>query len=1364
MAQQNPAVLTQNLRFLPNATRDYSRSPSRSPQRKADFSAHELDPLLSNLSPDSTLNALTTTEAISPTKQEHDILSKSIGEASQAERALGIRAAVAAQKLREWCTELSTWTWPQEAEAKKGKGFMPPAEPRGPEQYLGSLPKWKVAAYDERVEEIKDGLEALNVDELKKHVLDAYTPHNVASHDAVPGKSASLSYIQLRDFTAVVTATIVQALPFLARLTTLLAVWDARLIVLWQVQSLLNSLRETRDLIEMSWEPLESEELCKSFGRDQFLQMREALADSVTAVGGKFDRALDTLEGRDDALPEAWIDDMDAIEADSKCWVVEAQRRVLYNEWVERNGAIKPPPPELLSPMKSIPGSRASPTKFSRAHSTESSERVTRNDRSSKNGAHGEDKIETEFPDEPPKLKRSISSLQESILRLRSLGDGVHDESSSLIDLSASSNYEIKDSVSAPTTSKPIFDPESGIDTTAKAIGEASRSQDNDTVQQCGTDVKKQQDDYATLPSAGYQTANGGDPSPKPHKEAHLISDHQEKGTSLKRSLSVQASVFRLREMAKHAYTGVESPVEAPQPRGSFSTPHDDFHTANGSALGRAKSFHNMNSLGTDAGEFSYAPHGFGTLEVSTKEPSLSTEDKPKRLEDTLAQLPRLQPPRISHKREISNISVADSVVSDAYTDLSNAEIMDASTAEVLGSPVFDPSPRRASIDLLSMRKPLLGPLQTSERSFSAAHMEGTNSASPESVNDRKRKALSLSLVTLLPKTPVDGLQGQAPSPRRPATGSERTFEEPISKATQGSINQIRNAADTGHDGLTSLATPFSPSSVYSRPAETPVDSTEEATMHTSERLPRPSVSSIRSPSSQYSRGPSSERGLSPPVATHASPPKTPPSIPRRSSKRKSRLPQLALFNSSPTAAGSKEPTVDGSETGLMNPSIASPIKKSSPQVKKSPRKTVDETLDEKISDILHTVPMKIRLATETSQADGASSDAGSRPEAPTPHSMSNGQSKTTSASTSQSISTSNSTRSSTPTPSLTLAPARASRNSRPSFSETDVRLYHLSRSGSGHLKDAAPMKLFVRLVGEDPQRVMVRVGGGWADLAEYLREYALHHGGSRRISGNQFDVQNLPNRRSISPVGPGALNKTPSNLGIPKVRPARPNSALDVISTTSTSTARPMSSFDVLRHPRLGTLNAAIDPSSPTSEYSATPTTPTTLVSTPRSRQFSSASTVGAPSSNATSGALDFDFGFNQPSPSTAPSYTPLGAAGPKPGMKSRAVSAIYPTADASDEKWVDDMVSGARRKSGYLAPTPVAGRKISAATMADGMLGSKKVSVMGGGDVVGESGGKRVVSEGSGQRPRPKSRIGSLEKIGGIKRVFLKRKESKT
>lgn len=94
----------------------------------------------------------------------------------------------------------------------------------------------------------------------------------------------------------------------------------------------------------------------------------------------------------------------------------------------------------------------------------------------------------------------------------------------------------------------------------------------------------------------------------------------------------------------------------------------------------------------------------------------------------------------------------------------------------------------------------------------------------------------------------------------------------------------------------------------------------------------------------------------------------------------------------------------------------------------------------------------------------------------------------------------------STPSPSMVLAPAQQPRSaSRRQSSDAETKVYHLHQSSK-----EAPIKLFVRLVGEiGRERVMVRIGGGWADLGEYLKEYAAHHG-KRSVSDSRYAIQEI--------------------------------------------------------------------------------------------------------------------------------------------------------------------------------------------------------------------------------------------------------------
>ncbi|KAF1997683.1 hypothetical protein P154DRAFT_524566 [Amniculicola lignicola CBS 123094] len=167
--------------------------------------------------------------------------------------------------------------------------------------------------------------------------------------------------------------------------------------------------------------------------------------------------------------------------------------------------------------------------------------------------------------------------------------------------------------------------------------------------------------------------------------------------------------------------------------------------------------------------------------------------------------------------------------------------------------------------------------------------------------------------------------------------------------------------------------------------------------------------------------------------------------------------------------------------------------------------------LERKISDILTTIPAHIRL---TSHKD-ADNRAAKR-------NLANKSSKGYLRAT-RSISGMKS-------PELTLSPAKQNFDSANGPSgrksaaaqrgENDIQLYHLTQPGKEH-----PIKLFIRRVGENGERVMVRVGGGWADLGEYLRQYAEHHG-RRTVSEGKFEILGLEVKNPESPRPESAMSK----------------------------------------------------------------------------------------------------------------------------------------------------------------------------------------------------------------------------------------------
>lgn len=299
------------------------------------------------------------------------------------------------------------------------------------------------------------------------------------------------------------------------------------------------------------------------------------------------------------------------------------------------------------------------------------------------------------------------------------------------------------------------------------------------------------------------------------------------------------------------------------------------------------------------------------------------------------------------------------------------------------------------------------------------------------------------------------------------------------------------------------------------------------------------------------------------------------------------------------------------------------------------PLKSSEDQLEARISSILTEIPGHIRLK------------SGPEPDAPDvlPSSAYLHQKKNNSQSPAARLKR---PQSSAPSSPLTLTPAHSKR-SRSSSGDPEIKLYHLHQSG----KDV-PVKLFVRLVGEGGERVMVRIGGGWADLGEYLKEYASHHG-RRTTSEGRFEIQGLPQPQTSTPLSNMAMSSPPRS---PTSRPATPAMRASSALSMRTSSALSMRTSSALsfRRPNHSTHSSTdFDAGIPTTPENAAP------------RYFEP-----TPGSLATNSSL-------RPSSrssrfSSTDDDSPLGLAGPKTRRKD-----VSP----SKQAWVDDMLNQARKAS---------------------------------------------------------------------------------
>ncbi|KAL9602864.1 MAG: hypothetical protein Q9219_001559 [cf. Caloplaca sp. 3 TL-2023] len=331
--------------------------PPKSPHKRHHSTIGLSDPLLSHLSTSAALEAFRVSNGVGLSSQ--DAFYHSISSASPSERALAVRAASAAKQLEEWLTELQQWQWPSSF-----NGFEPSKQPIHPnistepsedipnntvseatddecpnaEEHWGSLPAKTVLQCRKRIGEVRDAMDALELDELKTHIRDIHlastTRQSLALDPGNPDVEPS-SYTQLDDFTAVITTIMMQALPVISRLEALLATWEVRLTVLCAVPGFITTMNGTQHEMTTAWTTLG--DLHEDAGRPPMtrpfiLGLKARLENQIRDLAQRLDHMLDILEGRQDVLPDDWLDSMERVENDFSNWVVEAEKAVVHWE------------------------------------------------------------------------------------------------------------------------------------------------------------------------------------------------------------------------------------------------------------------------------------------------------------------------------------------------------------------------------------------------------------------------------------------------------------------------------------------------------------------------------------------------------------------------------------------------------------------------------------------------------------------------------------------------------------------------------------------------------------------------------------------------------------------------------------------------------------------------------------------------------------------------------------------------------------------------------------------------------------------------------------------------------------------------
>ena len=1202
-----------------------SRSRSRSPVRQVP-AAYQLDPLLRSLSPEATLQALSTTDAVpNREKAAHDILSQSISQVSQADRALGIRAAVAAKNLSLWYKEVQSWGWPKRHDAHLGKSFVPPspetvADPSV--EYYGSLPASVVVKLEARIEEIRDGMDSLGVEDLKEHVLNAHIPSRSrpSSSNSTMSIPPPLSYVQLSDFTAVVTATILRALPILSRLNALLSTWDVRLLVLRQIPGLLRNLCLTRSSIDDAFRALHSSgplsENDALYSRSNFYAKQAELGAAVVSTGRRMDNILDALEGREDSLPERWIDDLEAIESDFSSWVVEAEKRSVENEWTRLNA-------------------RGSPDGDHPSRLDQST------DETSQVSTPVSGPVSVSGPAEPESARHNGRPF---------LMETIQEEPSS----ACVSDSEAKDpSLIAPQT--PVGPgPERSEDQTQQdeqfPASSQQREESLSDEPKSNNPLTQAETERGTI-DEHVQHESPADVSPKP---AHEASDHVPVSDARKPvDDEPQTGSPKALETTSLESNAVEQPDES-----TLATPVAAKPALPTVPVIREQSSSSSSPSPSPSQSLSPSlskPHS-EEGEIAVQEQDASPPPPKQPLESPI-KLKKTRAPKLdtSKRRRASNTS-ADSL-SDFPSLISSPEIREVQETSPNGTPVFLDTPPQ----------------------FPRVHVQ------PDSrKNDHTLREDSLRR-----------FDDQKDSPRM-VLRHNRAVSLPMQRFIDERMDYEN---DAGGDADSSGA--------GRRPSSSVASHLEHHQEHSKNPVETNSIQRLASQRIGH--------------AHEAKPSSRPKSRVSETGDRKKKAPLRNAaersLNSQPTASArlSKGLHAHRSVDSLRNPGQDSRQSRANTPVEtlrkngsgsstpgRGSKKNRDQ-LDEKISTILDALPTRIQLVShDDSDASSVTSSIAPMKTRERFRSVSPGAV---------------STRTSTFAPSMTLTPAMSRRRQSSAHGpeESSVKLYHLHKGGKTN-----PTKLFVRTVGENGERVMVRVGGGWADLGEYLREYAIHHGRRHVSDTPRVEVRGLSSPRD----SPGSQNNnmltpTPHHTGDrPRsVLSNRPSSSLGVRKTRRASNVSDTGA-DNIRAVSMG--DSPLSSSASRRRLSASSNNSFGATSLPS--EAHPASSVYSPSTTIAAGGSTLS--------------TPLGLAGPKP--RSRQVS-MSPESEA----WVEDVLGQARRSSLRPVPgdhqmdghgqgqgtPPAPSPRVVTKVRSVGDMSMRSVSDMA---------GRRVALQGLGRRPR--------------------------
>ncbi|KAF7196500.1 hypothetical protein HII31_02228 [Pseudocercospora fuligena] len=1141
----------------PTKAQLHIRTKSRSHSRQH---ARAFDPLLRDLSPTTTLRACST-EPDDMDMTSSDALIRSIHTASPSQRALGAKAASTCLHLRTWTREIEAWHWPGTFDVpKRARGSITSGRGDGvdaiethgeaEEEFWGSLPADTVRAYENRADEIGQRLDEMDVEELKDYVLNSHyrvnsrPPSRSDAFGDFPAATADLK--KLDDFTALVTATILQALPFLSKLHRLLDIWTIRLIILRSAPNYLRDLKRARDELDRGWTAISTASSSVSpvdtpkLDRQALECLKATIQRQVGSLGRRLDRFLDDLEGRDDCVPDTWVDDFELLESAYGTWVVQADRKVLEDEWHRlRRQSSSGPDSETSSSSATARSGRLTVSETEDPDSDDDAVRRPSQDVQSRDQspwlAQGAwSKIDTvsgtgTLSDRAKELQDVKATMSASALPNRSVSQPVPIVVRPEVSLEDSSSISaISAHRSVSSGSSPVDgEPQQGQLARKRAAFLNAGIEQNERLNMSKSPVrpfehasnaftrlfKKDRSPEQIKPkrtvSNRWRSAVSGEPADR--KALSPVSLVSSQFNSISGGSSVHSEASSSKSSVNEASSGVvgraKSMADSAQAEGGNAESHEEprFHALDG-------------QKSTLSARDSIVPATYKPTGLNSPFHSPSKADFPENW--PLTSPSEITPSEHAPRKENSVLP------SEGATD---EEASTKTPAVAIETDVFD----RMFVQSL--------PQPTSDRSFSAR----TPERSYWSIG-RKRPA-SLPRAHRPPVPAREYLDMVSIRKPRPVSLSARPRTAPNGSTTTH-IETAFPLPDFAFLTATKSRSPRPKSAIVENfQHKLATSEAEVEPIHEAFQVKRASVASIELFSRAELKSIDVPKSRHNSISPRITPPQTPPARSRQSSLEQdllAKLPDNSDINIGcfPTPPIGKTVTVDGlenveDETSAIDQEGDSPLLKRNvdslaplnaamqkrrvkdvsstksarpmspgPQHVKAALRPDADNFDRHVSDVLDALPAPIkfkpRLGAETpvSRSHGF---IGPRPK-------------------------SSAARGPNRSGDLTIVPAESSPKKSTSSADPEVKLYHLTQSGRDD-----PIKLFVRIVGEGEQRVMVRVGGGWTDLADYLIGFAQHHG-SRTVSEGNLEVQTVTSaNRPRKASGPAEFIRAKSPMAV---------------------------------------------------------------------------------------------------------------------------------------------------------------------------------------------------------------------------------------